>query len=200
MNILAVDTTGDNLNILLLKGEKAYSHCMKNAAKQHSVYIYDAINTAIVNGGISLNDIDVFACVTGPGSFTGIRIGICAIKALCFALNKKCAPLTSFDIAAYYKEKGIIVPVVSAGKGNCYLGVFDKGEELLNPRFAAFSEAEEIADKYNALLFTYDENEECYFKAFEKAVLKAVKKPIDSVQLTPFYLRLSQAEREAECK
>ena len=200
MNILAVDTTGSNLNVLALKNGESFFYARKDAAKQHSVYIYDAVDEVLKKSGLNKKEIDIIASVTGPGSFTGIRIGVCAVKALCFALNKKCAALTSLKIAAYYEKEGITVPVISAGRGNCYYGAFNNGGEIFTPRFGTHEEAEKAASELKGSVLWYDENDARYESAFRAAVTEAVNSPIEAVKLTPLYLRLSQAEREAECK
>ena len=72
MNILAVDTTGSNLNVLALKNGESFFYARKDAAKQHSVYIYDAVDAVLKKSGLNKKEIDIIASVTGPGSFTGI--------------------------------------------------------------------------------------------------------------------------------
>lgn len=82
-------------------------------------------------------DIDVFACAVGPGSFTGIRIGVATVKALAYALGKKVLGVTSFDSLAYNVSDGRKkLAVIDARHGNFYAcGYAADGQIDLSPRF-----------------------------------------------------------------
>lgn len=100
-NFLAVDTSSHYLTVLAQKGEKRCIRFMPECATQHSVVLMDEIDKALEEVELSPRDCDFFAAVTGPGSFTGIRIGIAAVKGLALGCDKPLVGVTSFDLIAY---------------------------------------------------------------------------------------------------
>lgn len=101
MKFLAIDTSGKQLNVVAVNGERQIVSRRGDCAMQHSVLLMDEIDEALKAARLSPADCDFFACVAGPGSFTGIRIGIATVKGLCLACQKPALPLTSFDTIAY---------------------------------------------------------------------------------------------------
>ena len=79
-NYLAVDTSGNHLCVIACKGGKTSSVFLPDCAMKHSVSVMPAIDKALKDTDMSLNECDFFAAVVGAGSFTGIRIGISAAK------------------------------------------------------------------------------------------------------------------------
>ena len=120
MNFLAIDTGGTHLTVIVnCNGKKAVRYT-NDCAHLHSVRLMDEINSAFEEAGATPNDCDFFAVVVGPGSFTGIRIGIATIKGLCFACEKKALALTSFSVAAYSVKSEKPLALVNAGHGAYY--------------------------------------------------------------------------------
>ena len=94
---------------------------LPDCALTHSVVLMGEIENALAEAGIDKKDIDVFACAVGPGSFTGIRIGVATVKALAYALGKKVLGVTSFDSLAYNVSDGRKkLAVIDARHGNFY--------------------------------------------------------------------------------
>ena len=100
MKYLAIDTSGD-LIVIAVNGEKSRINYLKGCNTKHSVTLMPYVEQALNECDLKLCDVDFLAVVTGPGSFTGIRIGVSTVKALAFALNKPVLALTSFDLLAY---------------------------------------------------------------------------------------------------
>ncbi|MGN0822516.1 MAG: tRNA (adenosine(37)-N6)-threonylcarbamoyltransferase complex dimerization subunit type 1 TsaB, partial [Candidatus Gallimonas sp.] len=88
MNFLAIDTSGKHLTVLAQKGEKTVSLFERDCALRHSVLVMDKIDEALSRADLRPAECDFFAAVVGPGSFTGIRIGISTVKGLCLACGK----------------------------------------------------------------------------------------------------------------
>ena len=100
-NFVAIDTSNDYLTVLACKdGKFAYSH-LPDCAMRHSVTLMNEVDKVLNELSLSLDDCEFFAASVGAGSFTGIRIGISAVKGFCAALGKPSMPITSFEIAAY---------------------------------------------------------------------------------------------------
>ncbi len=119
MKFLAIDTSAKALTIVAVNGEKRV-HFSEDCAMQHSVRLFPELDGVLARAELSLRDCEMIACVVGPGSFTGIRIGISAVKGLCFASAKPALALTSFDALAYADEREDKIAVVDAGHGFLY--------------------------------------------------------------------------------
>ena len=149
MKFLAVDTSGKQLNTVVFDGAAETVLSRADCAMRHSVLLMDEIDTALRRAGVAPADCDFFACVTGPGSFTGIRIGIATVKGLCLALGKPALALTSFDCLAYADKSGRKLCLVDAGHGNYYACCYAEGEPCMPPAFLDRARAEAlIAEGY----------------------------------------------------
>jgi tRNA threonylcarbamoyl adenosine modification protein YeaZ len=95
MNYLAFDTSGTFLTVVAKGKEIVVSH-ISECTRSHSIILMEEIEKSLEKAGVSVNEIDVFGCCIGPGSFTGIRIGVSTAKAFAYALSKKVLPVTSF--------------------------------------------------------------------------------------------------------
>lgn len=120
MNYLAIDTTASALIALARKGKEVFCTQLPDAASQHSVQLMPVIDGLLSRAGLALADCDFIACVVGPGSFTGVRIGISTVKGLCFAAGKPALAVTSFDGLAYAERGEKRLALVDAGGGYFY--------------------------------------------------------------------------------
>ncbi len=100
-NFLAVDTSGSYLTVIAAKDGKTSFTYLSDCAMKQSSLLMNAIDETLQKARLELSECEFFASVVGAGSFTGIRIGISAMKGFCLAENKPSLPVTSFDVAAY---------------------------------------------------------------------------------------------------
>ena len=121
MNYIAIDTSGKTLTVVFCKDDKIYSHHDTKCGLQHSTTLMPVIEKMANDIGFDFNSADFFACVVGAGSFTGIRIGVSTIKAFCFAYNKPCLSITSFDTIAYNSKSGKVLSVSDAKHNGFYV-------------------------------------------------------------------------------
>ena len=133
-SFLAVDTSNEYLTVVACKDGVMESEFIENCSMRHSVTLMNAIDNLLTKTGWTLNDFDFFSAVVGAGSFTGIRIGISAIKGFCLALNKPALPITSFDVSAYnsVRESGKKLCLVDALHDAYYVCGYD-GETIVYP-------------------------------------------------------------------
>ena len=200
MNCLAVDTGGNHLTVLLIKGDKVYKRHIDNAMLKHSVTLMPEIENLLIKTSTKLSDIDKFCAVVGPGSFTGIRIGVSASKALAYANGKMVFGVTSFQSLAYNSEERKVLAVIDAKHENYYVCGFDGFKEVIPPRFVSFEELkslvmgfEVVSDSDIAIPHVKGD----YLKGFEKAVLVNLDRgSFDAEELVPLYVKKSQAEEE----
>lgn len=148
MKFLAIDTSDARLIAAAVNGEKIAIKRDASPAQTHSVYLMPKIEEALQEAGMGLEDCDFVACTVGPGSFTGIRIGIATAKGLCFARNLPALGVTSFDALAYTETGRKRLALIDAGRGNYYLCGYGEGEEILvPPAFAPFERVQELIDE-----------------------------------------------------
>lgn len=185
MNILAIDTTSEQFVAVAIKGGESFSRTLK-AIGGHSKMIIPAIDETLKALGLEVCDLDAVAAVVGPGSFTGIRIGVAAMNAFAFANNLKRISVTSFELVAYSRER--VRAAVDAGHNNLYVADCVDGEV----RSTCFVEN---AKDFEGLEFStvLDRAE-----TLKEVVLKKAAKGKFSSSLVPYYMRKSQAEREKD--
>ena len=134
-NFLAVDTSGSYLTVVAVKNGKAFSSFIENCAMKQSTLLMSAVDEVLKKADLSLSECDFFASVVGAGSFTGIRIGISAVKGFCSACNKPSLPITSFDVAAYngIDTQGKILCLVDALHDCYYACGYEQGKVCFEP-------------------------------------------------------------------
>ena len=126
MRVLAVDTSAVCAAVAVVEDGKILSESQTNTGLTHSRTLMPMIDSTLRNAEISLDSIDFFACSAGPGSFTGIRIGVAAIKGLCDGLEKKCLPVSTLEALAYnlLGRSCTAVSVMDARCNQVYCGIF----------------------------------------------------------------------------
>ncbi len=132
MKILGIDTSsGKNFAIGLYNDGKILELNFSNFDNTDSFITY-ALKSACEILEIELNNIDYFAAGVGPGSFTGLRIGVTIIKTLAWATKRNVIPISSLELLIssldkeLIDEKSILVPVVDARTGKLFCAIFDK--------------------------------------------------------------------------
>ena len=127
MKILALDTSGPNCSVAVIDENKVIANFNLNLGTTHSQILLPLIDELNKFSNLTLNDIDVFACSIGPGSFTGLRIGIATIKGFAISLNKPVISVPSLTGLAYNVPTfdGIVCTVLDAKNDNVYSALFN---------------------------------------------------------------------------
>lgn len=130
MLILALDTAGRVASAALCRDGRVEAHCERDSMMDHSRTILPVCEQMLREQGLTLRDIDVFAAVCGPGSYTGIRIGVAAVKGFAFALERRCAAVSSLESAAWADRlhAGEKLAVLAARPGEYFAARFSQGE------------------------------------------------------------------------
>lgn len=134
-NFLAMDTSGSYLTVVAVKDGEAFSSFIENCAMKQSVSLMNAVDEVLKKADLTLEECDFFGAVVGAGSFTGIRIGISAVKGFCSALKKPSLPITSFDVTAYNALDGKILCLVDALHDCYYACGYENGEIVYSPAY-----------------------------------------------------------------
>lgn len=134
MRILAVDTTTPSGSVALLENEMLRGEFCLESAGTHSARLFRAIDALLESAGLDIRGIDAFAVAAGPGSFTGIRIGLAAVKSLAFASGKPVAPVSTLvALAMKPAEEGVrlVCPLLDAKKDEVYAALFERRRDGL---------------------------------------------------------------------
>lgn len=203
-NFLAVDTSSRYLTVVAQKGEKTEKSFIENCALNHSVVLMDEIEKTLARVNLTPAECDFFAAVTGPGSFTGIRIGISCIKGFATALNRRAAGVTSFEMLSYnVNSSRPYAVVIDAAHDNFYVcGYKCSGVCDISPRFLNKAEVEALK---RPLYGFEDLNLPDYTKlSVENCLYPAVKFFCEergrNGEMSALYCKKSQAEEERAAK
>ncbi len=130
MNIIATDTSSMALTVALKTDNFYEARTSEGRSVQHSERLVPTITELCSDAKISTRDLDLLACTRGPGSFTGLRIGMAALKGMAFALDKPLVSVSTMEVLAncvpYFD--GAVVTVLDAKKQRWYLGAFDRSQ------------------------------------------------------------------------
>lgn len=197
MNYLAIDTSGGYLTVIACKNGVRKTIFESDGALQHSVRLMDAADEALRAVSLAPAECDFFCAVTGPGSFTGIRIGISAVKGFSEGTGKPSLGRTSFQVLAYNAE-GKVLAAVPAGRGNYYVCGFEKDKSVCYPpSYVDETRLIELAKEYP--VYAYEQLPVPYTKADPAAGLAGAAesaKESEFGEIGAFYLKKSQAEEE----
>lgn len=193
MNFLAIDTSGKHLSVIACRGDRVVKRYLSDCALKHSVMLMEEIASALSEGGLTPRDCDFFAAVVGPGSFTGIRIGISTVKGLCFACKKPALGVTSFDCVAY-SVKSPLLAISDAGRGEFYACGYDENRNIVKkPCILSPSEFPDLP-----LAAILPLQKDCLLadpcEGLYRAVLAKSHLAAPCAELSAMYLRKSSAE------
>lgn len=174
MKILAVDTSTMLSSCSVMEDGYVIGDFSINQQKTHSETLIPMIEDMLSRVGINIEDIDLFVSVNGPGSFTGIRIGVTTVKALAMALDKKIVSVNTLQAMAFgvFTEKNV-VPLIDARGERVYYGIYKNYcEEIVeSPSMCNIDELlEKLSNTDKEYIFTGD----CS-KLYEDRILKNSK-------------------------
>lgn len=230
MKILAVDCSALCGSVCVMDNDQIICESFINVKLTHSQTLMSMIDSILKNSMINIKDIDVFAVSNGPGSFTGLRIGISLIKGLAMALNKPCVAVSTLEAIAY-NYKGFACTVCSVMDARCnqlYNAIFKIEDNdvirITDDRAISIDDLNtQLANMHDNIILVGDGAVLCYntlgknvnniklspnqlrYQHARGVCLKALEmvklnKTVSYLELTPTYLRLSQAERELKKK
>ncbi len=222
MYLLAIDTAGRTAAVAVLQDDTLLYEAFSDTGFTHSETLLPMADAALKACGLTPAQIDLYGVTAGPGSFTGLRIGLAAVKGLAFAANTPCAGVSTLDaLARGVNGAGTVVAALDARRGQVYWAGFDlAGHARLTPDDAApvTELANFVATCKKPVFFVGDGAALCY-NTFEKTegvlpcppalrgcrgagVALAARaqwqagQAVAPAALLPSYHRLSQAERE----
>ena len=126
MTIIVIDTSGPVCGTAVMDEQRVYSEFTAQNRNTHSVNLMPMIEAALNAAGTELKDLDAVACVTGPGSFTGVRIGAATAKGLGMAWNVPLVAVPTLDAMAYtlWGSGSLICPIMDARRAQVYTALY----------------------------------------------------------------------------
>ena len=225
MLILALESSAKAASVALMEDESLIAQYSQCSGLTHSRTLLPMVEDMLKNTEKKIADVDLIAVAHGPGSFTGIRIGVSTVKGLAWASDKKCVGVSTLEAMAWHgvSAGGLICPVMDARRSQVYNALFETDGDgrpvrLTEDRAVSLAElAGELKDYECAPLLvgdgaklTYDyltnEGIACrmapanllYQSAWGVGMAALGKDAGSADDLLPVYLRLSQAERERQ--
>ena len=206
MKILAIDTSGPVCGVAVMKDGAIVYEASAINKMTHSVNLLPMIDTALQSAGLTVAELDRIAVVSGPGSFTGVRIGVSTVKGLAHAHNTPCVAVDALEAMAAGAGEfaGVICPIQDARAGQVYGAAFRAGtprpERLMDDiplkleeyveRIKAFGERFLILG--DAAVFA--QPQQAFLRPASAAYLASLaEEPVDYLALEPLYLRAPNA-------
>jgi tRNA threonylcarbamoyladenosine biosynthesis protein TsaB len=135
--ILAVDTSSSEMSLAISSAENIVAALTVRDNRPHSQTLFLRISTLLQLAEIKIQEVDAFAVATGPGSFTGLRVGLAALKGLANSLDKPCLGVDSLDLLALASGlDGAHLVMINAGRGGVYCGLREVTLEDISDRSA----------------------------------------------------------------
>lgn len=227
MLICSVDSSATPASVCLFEDDKIIAEYYLNTGFTHSQTLMAMLESVLKISGKRADDIDLYAVNSGPGSFTGVRIGVSAVKGMAYAQDKPCVEVSTLESMAYnfLGSHTIVCACMDARRKQVYHGLFrvdgDRIERLCEDKAIAIEELLSGLPNGEEIILVGDGAELVYQSAEDPAVklappnlryqrassvaLAAVEtynrgEAVSPAALMPRYLRLSQAERERNAK
>ena len=226
MNLLAVDSAGKSAAVAVLRDDTLLYEAQCNNGLTHSETLLPMIDTALRACRLTVADLDVLGVTNGPGSFTGLRIGLSLVKGLALPRQIPCAPVSTLEALAWgMAGQGTVVGALDARRGQVYWAAFDlETHARLTPDAAApVADLQAFVQSCKKPLFFVGDGAALCYNTYGQLPGVAPCPPalrvlrgagvalaaravwesgrcVPPAELLPDYHRLSQAERERQAR
>ena len=226
MRILAFESSAKAASVALLEDDVLLAESFQNNGKTHSATLMPMAQSLLADCGLKAADLDLVAVAMGPGSFTGVRIGVAAAKGLAWAAEKPICGVSTLEAMAMQllPLEGILCPVMDARRAQVYNALFHSDGQTLHriaeDRAIALEDLKKELEKLEKPIFLVGDGSALCYNTLDP-VLPGLRLPPPHLEmqrasgvalaarrkaergettapedLTPNYLRLSQADRE----
>ena len=224
MKILSLDTTAEVCTAAICDNGRLLAEMTVNTGNTHSQTLLPVVEQIMKISETVIDDIDCFACSTGPGSFTGVRIGVATVKGIAYGRQKPCVSVSTLEALAYnlIGFEGILCPVMNARRNQVYNALFEccdgRITRLCEDRALSIDELDEELSSIGKPVYLVGDGYDITLKGFKKTAVSFVPErmryqsgysvarcaqikleageTLSDSELVPIYLRPSQAERE----
>ena len=227
LKLLAFDSSAKSASVAVVDDGRLISECFVNVGLTHSATLMPMTDNVLSQADLKIEDIDALCVNVGPGSFTGIRIGVAAVKGLAFKHDLNCAAVSTLECMAYNfaDENCYVCSTMDARCSQVYTALFEckdgNVKRLCDDKAISISELKDELSKLDGKVYLAGDGAEICFNNFGNELsavilagenrryqraygvaMAALDKNefIDSALITPVYLRPPQAERELKLK
>ncbi|MCH5163230.1 MAG: tRNA (adenosine(37)-N6)-threonylcarbamoyltransferase complex dimerization subunit type 1 TsaB [Clostridiales bacterium] len=204
MNYLFIDTAEGTRALLCACGKYYYDENMKSAGSEILLPMIDGL---LSRAGIKIQGVDIFGACIGPGSFTGLRIGLTTIKTFCYATGKPCFAVNNLRLNSYNNigKSEKVISIADAGNRVCYIAVYDGEKELEPAKCVTVDDAKKIVESNPDYAVSTDVKLSSVFggtagvgeKELKIAAERHIANAVSEKELLPLYIRKPQPERGA---
>ena len=202
MKPLFINTSTDKMVVAIVVDDKVEYLCKENRGRDLSVSLMPTIEEAFSKTNQKPNDIDTIFVANGPGSFTGIRMGVTVAKTMAWGLHLKVVPLSSLELmASTNTEKEYVVPLIDARRGYVFAGIYDHNLNVIKED--SYISLEDLRNEIGEKEVLYVSEDQFAFEVAESDydILKIISKHkndegINPHQLKPNYLKMTEAEEK----
>lgn len=222
MKALAIDTSNLVMGVAIIDGETVIGEYITNLSKNHSIRLMPAIQALMAEVGVKPAQLERIIVAHGPGSYTGVRIGVTIAKTLAWTLNIPIVGVSSLEVLARNGQlfNGVVAPIFDARRGQVYTGLYgvsDKGvfESIKEDRIVLLKDwVTELKEQEKPILFLGNDvplhaavikevlahqamiAAPTYFnpRPSELAIIGALREPQEVHSFVPNYIRLAEAE------
>ena len=191
---LFIDTSLEDVSIALVKDGKELSQIYEYIPGKHSIYVTQYISDILKNNNLSPDNVDEIIVVNGPGSFTGIRIGVTIAKMFAYIEKIRIVTITSLKARVLGHTGDYLLTTIDAKHNNYYVGVYDKEYNTIEEKFTSFKEVEELKEKYSPVVIEQT-------TPYQVEQIVSYTKNLESENphgVNPIYLKLPEA-MEKKC-
>lgn len=191
---LFIDTSLEDVSIALVKDDKELSLIHENIPGKHSIYVTKYIDDILKENNLSPESVDEIIVVNGPGSFTGIRIGVTIAKMFAYLENIRIVTITSLKARVIGEKSNYLLTTIDAKHGNYYVGLYDENYNTIEEKFSNEEEIEKIINKFSPKIVDRE-------KPYNVEEIVKYSKKLESENphsVNPIYLKLPEA-MEKKC-
>lgn len=202
--ILAIDTSSSYSSYAIACGDKVIASLSNEPGTPHSQTIFSSLSKILEEANLKIEDIDIYAAVVGPGSFTGLRVGLAAVKGLADTMNKPVYSIGSIDAVAL--SSGVREPmliIIEAGRSEVYAGLREI-KDLMRLIRGGGDDADDTVGQLDSIKERFPDAvivRGGELKNIASSVaIEAYRMYLDDAPsgITPIYIRPSDAERNAK--
>lgn len=191
---LFIDTSLEDVSIALVKDDKKLSLIHENIPGKHSIYVTKYIDDILKENNLSPESVDEIIVVNGPGSFTGIRIGVTIAKMFAYLENIRIVTITSLKARVIGEKSNYLLTTIDAKHENYYVGLYDENYNTIEEKFSNEEEIEKLINKFSPKIVDRE-------KPYNIEEIVKYSKKLESENphsVNPIYLKLPEA-MEKKC-
>ncbi len=200
MITLFIDTSNQDVSIALLKDGKVINKITKSIPNEHSKYAVSYIDEVLKKSEITPKEVQSIMVVNGPGSFTGVRIGLTIAKVYALLNDIKVTLISSLKCLAIGNNKNkYILSLINARNDNYYIGFYDNNyNDVINEHFGNIEEVNDIINKYNDVLVVSNNSDNDNVKVINELDIESIydyykdSEKVSPHMVLPNYLKLPQ--------